>query len=211
MMKFYYATETCSMACHIVLEELGIPHTPIEVSFRKKINVKELEEHNPLGAVPTIVTEQGKILTQNVAVLEFLADLKPGGKLLADRGNWERNEVMSWVGFIASDLQRGFDPFFQAEEMTQSEPAQKEIVQYTAKKLREKLEYINHSLSGREYIVGKQFTIADAYLFTILGWTKWLDVRNSDYPHITAYMKRVFERPAVQSVLKKDDLLDYIQ
>jgi glutathione S-transferase len=211
MMKFYHSTGTCSMAAHIVIEELGIPHSPVEVSFRKDINVTELNRVNPLGAVPVLVTDDAKALTQNVAILEYLAELKPSGGLLAPAGSWERHETVSWLAFIASDLQKAFSPLFRLEQLTSSEAAQKEIETHTKANIRDVLEVIEQKLSGRDYAVGSNFTIADAYLFTIVGWTKWVEIDTHGFKNITRYMKRVYDRPAVRRVLEKEEALDYIQ
>lgn len=210
-MKFYFSTATCSTACHIAIEELGLDYTPIEVSWKRNENVAELNKLNPLGAVPVLVSEQGKILTQNIAILEYLANQKPSAHLIAEQGTWERSETISWMSFVASDLQKAFSPFFQSKNMTASEAAQKEILDFTTKKIQDLLKYIDQKLDGKEYIIAKQFTIADAYLFTILGWTKWVKISTIEYKNITSYMKRVFNRPAVQSVLKKEGLMDYLQ
>lgn len=210
-MKFYFSTATCSTACHIAMEELGPDFTPVEVSWKRELNVAELNKLNPLGAVPVLVSEHGKTLTQNTAILEYLADQKPSAHLLAEHGTWERNETMSWVAFVASDLQKAFSPFFQAKSISTSESVQKEIIDFTTNRIKVLLDYIEQKLAGKDYIMGKQFTIADAYLFTILGWTKWVKISTLEHKNITSYMKRVFDRPAVQSVLKKENLLDYLQ
>ncbi len=211
MMKFYFSTSTCSTACHIALEELSLEYTPIEVSWKRDLNVSELNKLNPLGAVPVLISAQGKTLTQNTAILEYLADQKPSAQLLAGNGTWERSETMSWVAFVASDLQKAFTPFFQVKDISQSETAQTEIKDFAAKKIKTFLDHIENNLAGKNYITGNQFTIADAYLFTIIGWTKWVKISTLEYKNITKYMKRVFDRPAVQSVLKKENMLDYLQ
>ena len=210
-MKLYFSTATCSTACHIAIEELGLDYTPIEVSWKKEMNVAELNKLNPLGAVPVLVTDQGNILTQNTAILEYLADQKTSLHLLGEHGTWQRNETMSWVAFVASDLQKAFTPFFHAKNITATESSQKEIIDFYSKKLKDLLSYIDEKLTGKEYIIGNQFTIADAYLFTILGWTKWLKISTIEYKNITNYMKRVFDRPAVQKVMNKEGLMDYLQ
>lgn len=211
MMKFYFSTATCSTACHIAIEELGLDYTPIEVSWKRNLNVAELNKLNPLGSVPVLVTDQGKTLTQNTAILEYLADQKPSAQLLEKQGTFERNETMSWVSFVASDLQKAFTPFFQAKNITVSESSQKEIIDFYTKKLHDLLNYIEDKLTNKDYIMGKHFTIADAYLFTILGWTKWVKISTKDHKNITNYMKRVYDRPAVQKVLNKEGLIDYLQ
>ena len=210
MLKFYHSTGTCSLAAHIVLEELGIPYAPIEVSFRKNLNVEDLEKINPLGAVPALVTDDGKILTQNVAVLEYLADQKPSAGLLAANGSFERRETTSWLSLVSADLQKSFSPLFRLEEMTTSENARKEIETYCKSQIRSVLAAIDTKLGDREYVVGKAFTVADAYLFTIFGWTKWVEIDTAEFKGLTRHAKRIYDRPAVRRALEKEDALDYI-
>jgi glutathione S-transferase len=210
MLKFYHSTGTCSLASHIVLEELALPHVPIEVSFSRNLNVTELDSINPLGAVPALVADDGKVLTQNVTVLEYLADLKPSGGLLAPAGSWERRETLSWVALVASDLQKAFSPLFRLDQFASDPAAQKEIQAFVHKQIRSVLGTIDRHLASRDYLVGSKFTIADAYLFTIAGWTKWVEIDTSDFSHLGRFMKRVFERPAVQRALKSEDALDYL-
>jgi glutathione S-transferase len=209
-MKFYHSTGTCSLASHIILEELEIPYTPVEVSFRNNLNVDELNRINPLGAVPAIETDDGKTLTQNVAVLEYLADLKPGRGLIGEPGSWERREAISWVALIAADLQKAYSPLFRLEQLTTNETSQKEIETFYKSHVLEVLTAIDVQLSGRDYAVGNQFSIADAYLFTIAGWAKWIEIDISKLKNIHRFMKLIYDRPAVQRALKSEDALDYI-
>lgn len=210
MLKFYHSTGTCSLASHIILEELEIPYTAVEVSFRNNLNVDDLTRINALGAVPALITEEGKPLTQNVAVLEYLADLLPAKALIGKTGTWERREAISWVALIAADLQKAFSPLFRLELLTASEASQKEIEKFYHAHIREILGTIDAKLSDRDYLVGNQFTIADAYLFTIVGWTKWVEIDTGEFKHLRRFMKRIYDRPAVQRVLEKEDALDYI-
>ena len=207
-MKFYYSSATCSTACHIALEESGLNYTPVEVSWERKLNVEELDRLNPLGAVPVLVSEQGKALTQNTAILEYIADLSPKSGLLPAPGTWERAETMSWVAFVAADLQKSFGPLFQAESMTESKTAQAEIEKFALGKIHDLLKHIDQNLAGKDFIVGNQFTIADAYLFVVTGWCKWVDISIDQYRNLSSYRGRIYERPAVQKVLKIEDLLD---
>jgi glutathione S-transferase len=211
MLKFFYSTATLSTPASIALEEAAIKVDAIEVSFKKNVNVAELDKANPLGRVPAIVNEQGKVLTQNVAVLEYIADLNPSSKLLAAPGSWERYETMAWLGFSVSDFNKGFEPLFRAEQMATSEQARAEIVKYGTENMTEYLRYIDQSLQGREFIVGNYFTIADIHLFVMLGWTTWAELDLSEFRNIRDYMKRVYNRPAVQKVLKAEDLLEFVQ
>ena len=205
-MKLYYSTGSCSMSCHIALEEAGLTYTGVEASWDRNENIQEIEKLNPLGVVPVFVNDQGKVLTQNAAILEYIADAKPDSRLLADKGTWERVETASWLSFVAADFHKAFGPLFMASQMATSPDAQNEIKVFTREKIKGYLEYLNTNLAGKDYLTGKTFTIADAYLFTVLGWCKWLEVPTSGFANVTSYMKRVLARPAVQKVVTIHDM-----
>ena len=204
-MKFYYSTGTCSTACHIALEEAQMAFTPIEVSFKRDLNVSELDMKNPLGAVPTLEIEPGKVLSQNAAILAYIAEKTPS---LSVQGSWERLEMIQWLAYLASDFQRAFTPLFASEMMTKNEEAQKEIEAYGKENMTKHLDFIEQSLNGKDYILGKSFSVVDCYLFTIASWCKWVDIEFSQHKNLSNYMSRIYQRPAVQKVLKIEDLLD---
>jgi glutathione S-transferase len=211
MLKFFYSTASGSTPCHIAIQESGIKYTPMEVSFKRNINVDELEKVNPLARVPALLSTEGKPLSQNGAIMEYIADLAPATRLLAPQGTWERAETMQWVIFAASDFQKAFLAYFSADQVTDSEPAQKGIQKSAIELIHEYLHYVDKSLAGKDFVMGNQFTIADCYIFTMLGWTTWLELDISEYRNLKPYMKRVYDRPAVQKVLKEEDLLDFVQ
>jgi glutathione S-transferase len=211
MLKFFYSTASGSTPSHIAIQESGIQYTPVEVSFKREVNVDELEKVNPLGRVPALLSAEGKSLSQNGAIMEYIADLAPESRLLAKHGTWERTETMQWVIFAASDFQKAFLTYFSADQVTDSEPAQKGIQKFAVELIREYLQYVDKSLEGKDFLMGKQFTIADCYIFALLGWTTWIELDTSEYRNIQAYMKRVYNRPAVQKVLKEEDLLDFVK
>ena len=209
-MKFYYSTGTCSTSCHIALEEAGLPFDPVEVSWKRKVNVEELEKVNPLGQVPALVTDSGTEITQNVAILEYIGDKKPESKLLPRPGTDERAQVSSWLSFAASDLQKAFFPILGAARMTSQESAHDDLKNFAVRNIEKYLAHLDRKLDGKEYITGQQFTVADAYLFTVIGWCKWAKIKLAPYPNVKAYMKRVSDRPAVKRVLEKEELGDYL-
>lgn len=209
MIKFFYSTQTCSTAVHLALEEAGLPFEGVEVSWRRKVNVEELEKVNPLGQVPALVID-GKSLIQSIAILETIGDLAKGKNLLAPAGSWERTETLAWLSFVGADFQKAFAPLFLASRWTQDIPAQTAIKNATLETLNKQLTYIDKALAGKEFLVGKTFTVADAYLFTIAGWCKWSEVKIAGYPNLVAYLKRIYQRPAVQKVLAKEEMMDFI-
>lgn len=207
MLTFFYSTGTCSTACHIALKEAGLPFRGIEVSWQRSLHLAELDAVNPLGQVPVLVHE-GKALTQTLAVLAYIAERAP--RLLPEKGSWEHSQAMSWLAFIAADFQKGFGPLLGAARWTESEAAQASIKNAALLNLGKYLAHIDHSLAGKDYILGTEFSVVDAYLFVVAGWCKWAGIKIGKYSHLSAYMKRVNARPAVQEVLAKEELFAYL-
>lgn len=207
MLTFFYSTQTCSTAVHIALEEAGIPFKGVEVSWKRMLNVEELAAVNPLGQVPVLVDE-GKTLIQSIAILEYIGELAPAKNLLPPAGTWERNQVLAWLSFVGADLQKAFPPLFLATRWTSDTNTQAEIRKTTLETINKHLAYADSALAGKDFVMGKQFTVADAYLFTIMAWCKWAEVKTGQYSNLTAYMKRVYNRPAVQRVLVREEMLD---
>lgn len=209
MTKLYYSAGACSMACAIAFEEIGFKHDALLIDWDKKDAVlDELLRLNPLGVAPVVVTDNGQTLTQNTAILEHFADLNPGSKLLAAQGTLERAQTLAWLSFAASDFHKSFVPLFGLKSITSSEEAQKDIRNWTVKMVEENLEHLDKNLAGKDFIMGKQFTIADTYLFVVSNWTKYVDIKLDPYKNLTAYLGRVYSRPAVQRTLKKAGLLN---
>jgi glutathione S-transferase len=207
-MKLYYSAGSCSMSCHIGLEESGLDYEAVKVDWGKADgHLQELESLNPLGVVPVLVTNDGKTLTQNAAILEVIADRKPESGLLPAVGTWERAETLAWLSFVASDLHKSYSPLFGLQSISSQETTQGEVREWAMKNVHQHLAHVDARLAGREYLMGSTFTIADAYLFTVLGWSKWVGVKMDDYRNLAAYIDRVYQRPAVQSVLRAEGLL----
>ncbi|MBC7692398.1 MAG: glutathione S-transferase family protein [Methylotenera sp.] len=209
MMKLYFSAGSCSASCHIAIEETGMSYQPMKVDFDKPdATLAEMERLNPLGAAPVMVSSDGRTLTQNIAILEHIADSNPASKLLAAPGTWERLETMSWTSFVASDLHKAFLPLFMGKSMASTEAAQGEIAEFAKKDIAKLLTYVDGKLANRDYLMGKIFTIADSYLFVVVGWCKWVGVTTEPYSNLNAFMTRTYQRPAVQKALKMQGLLN---
>jgi len=206
MVTFYYSTGTCSTAVHILLEEAKIPFRGVEVSWRRNLNVAELEKVSSLGQVPVLVDE-GRTLTQTHALLEYLGD-RHG--LMPKPGTWERALATRWMSFAAADLQKSYAPIFGPQRFTANESAQAELKANGIKNVEKQLAFVDANMGDAEYLTGSQFTAADAHLFTIAGWARLFGIQLSAYPRLYAFMKRVYARPAVQKVLTAENLLDYV-
>ncbi len=195
-MKLYFSPGACSLASHIVLRELGLPFDAVQVDLMKKTTKsgQDFWAINPKGYVPALELDDGSILTEGTAIMQYLADLKPAAKLAAANGTLERYRLQEWLGFINSELHKTFSPLFN--------PSSTEDVKDGAKKLiARRLGYVEKQLAGKEYLTGGAFTVADAYLFTVLGWSGYTGLDLSPFPTVQAYQARVAARPAVQAAL----------
>lgn len=208
MLKFYYATQSSSTAARIGLEEAGLPYEGIEVSWRRKVNLEEVKKVNPLGQIPVLMADFG-VLTQNIAILEYAADQVPEKGLLPKAGTPEGWQARAWLSYMAADFQKAFGPFAFADRFTKNETAQGEIREAAREAIAGHVAYVNQSLEGKAYLLGSRFSMVDAYAFVVLGWCKWAEINLASYKNILPYLHRIYERPAVQKVLKEEDLLDF--
>jgi glutathione S-transferase len=200
-MKLYYAPGACSLSPHIVSREAGIP---VEL---KKTNVKEKVvdgggdywQVNGKGYVPALELDNGQLLTEGPAIVQYLADQKPESGLAPKAGSIERYKVQEWLNFITSEIHKGFSPLFRPT-------TPEEYKKITKDNLANRFNWLDKQLAGKDYLMGKQFTVADAYLFTVLRWTTPTQIDLSKWPNLTAYLARVGARPKVQEALKAEGL-----
>lgn len=203
-MKLYYSGGTSSMSCVIAVEELGIKCELIEVSWSKNQNVAELEKINPLGTVPTLVMDDGRTLTQNTAVLEYLAEVvAKDSNFLPKVGTYERLNVLRWLAFVAADFHKAFTVSFRAEDMASEKAAQGQIEQFAKGNIQAYLKHLDASLDGQSFIAGSNFTVADCYLTVILGWCEWLEIGLGDFPNVAKYLSSATQRPGVKRALSR--------
>jgi glutathione S-transferase len=209
-MKLYYSAGSCSTSCHISLEESGLKYEAIEVDWDKTAdpNIALVTKLNPLGTLPVFITDEGKTLNQNIGIHTYIAEKAPDRKLLPAAGTPERAEAMTWLAFVSTDLHKGFGTFFALESMASDKKAQDEIRKFATENVNMYLSYLDSNLAGKDYLMGKTFTAADAYCFVVTNWSKWLGIPLDPYKNVQSYLGRVFERPAVQRVMKTEGLLD---
>ena len=154
---------------------------------------------NPKGQVPALLLDDGTLLTEGVAIMQFLADNVPDRQLLAPTGSIARYKTLEWLNYIATELHKGFTPLFRPDTPEEYKPTLRAL-------LEKKLQYVNASLKDDQWICGSRFTIADAYLFTVLRWARAVKLNMEGLDHITSYMTRMAERPAVSAALKAEGL-----
>jgi glutathione S-transferase len=201
-MKLYYSPGTCALAPHIVLREAGLPFTAVKVSTRSHQLDDGTDYYtiNPKGYVPLLELANGERLSEGPAIMQYIADQAPSKQLAPAAGSMARYRLMEWLNFITSEVHKGFSPLFNKAFPEEA----KAIVRA---KLGERLAWIDQQLEGRAYLMGEQFTAADAYLFTVAGWGQYVGVDIKPLPHLSAFMARVAARPAVQEAMKAEGLL----
>ena len=201
-MKLYYSPGACSMATHIVLNELGLPYEAVQVdtkTHKLAANGADYYAINPKGYVPAIELDDGSLLTEGVAILLYLGDRKPQASLLAAPGKMERYRTIEWLTFISSELHKSFSPLFNKDM-----PAS--VRKIFLDKLNARFVLLDKHLAGNEFLMGGQFTVADAYAYTILSWAAAVKADLSAYKNLRAYMQRVAARPAVRETAHEEKL-----
>lgn len=201
-MKLYYAPGACSLSPHIALKEAGIPFDLVKVDLK----AKKLEDGsdylalNPKGQIPAVGMDNGEVLTEGAVIVQMIADKVPGKKLVPAAGTTERYRAQEWLNFVSTELHKNFSPLFN--------PAIPDDVKAFFKdRIISKFTYINKALTGNDYLMGSQFTVADGYLFTILRWADGQKVDISGMENLVAYKARVAARPMVQEALKAEGLM----
>lgn len=200
-MKLYYSPGACSLAPHIALAEAGQSYTPVKVDLRKHTTEDGADFYaiNPKGYVPFIGLDDGTTLSEVAVILQYVADRKPG-TLAPAFGTFERYKLMEWLNFVATEVHKQFGPLWYPLTPEATKQAQKE-------KLASRFELISKTLATQPYLMGKDFSIADAYLFTVLRWSHHLKVDLTPFPALEQFLARVEARPAVQKVLGAEGLL----
>lgn len=201
-MKLYFSPGACSLSPHIVLREAGLNVELVRVSTKthQLADGSDFYAINSKGYVPVLEWDDGERLTEGPAIVQWIADQVPAAGLAPAAGTRERARLQEWLNFITSELHKGFSPLFN--------PAMPEEGKALARaQLSKRLAWVDGELAGKEYLLGSTFTVADAYLFTVAGWGKYVGVDIAPLATLSAYMGRVAARPAVQEALKAEGLL----
>lgn len=201
-MKLYYSSGACSLSPHIVLREARLPFELERVDLKTKRTETGADylEINPKGYVPTLALDGGGVLTEGPAIVQYLADLVPDSKLAPAAGTLERYRLMEWLNFITSELHKGFGTLFNAEASNDWKALVRGL-------LGRRLDFVAAQMADRPYLMGANFTVADAYLFTILGWSKWVAIDIDNWPALKSHSARIADRPAVRAALTAENLL----
>lgn len=201
-MKLYYSAGACSLAPHIVLEESGLKYEAISAPTKTKLlpDGSDYRKINPLGYVPYLALDDGSGIRECAVIVQYIADQVPDKKLAPALGTRQRYELMSWLNFIATEIHKSFSPLFQPTMPDAGKELSKE-------KLAARLKWVDGELAGKHYLMGNDFSVADAYLFTVTNWTKPMHIDLSPYPNVVAWRERMAARPAVQRAMKAEGLL----
>jgi glutathione S-transferase len=201
-MKLYYSPGACSLAPHIVFQELRLPYTAIKVDTITKTieGGGDYLKTNSKGYVPAVELDDGQVLTEAAVILQYLADRKPESGLAPAAGTTERYRFQEWLNFIATEIHKGFNPLWKPDS-TEDEK------QRARARLAARLDWLATQMQLRNFVAGQQFTVADAYLFTTLNWGQWTGVDLARWPVLKDYVTRIAARPQVREALKAEGLL----
>ena len=199
-MKLYFSPGACSLSPHIVLLEAGLAFTSERVDLREKRTASgaDFRAVNPKGYVPALELDDATVLTEGPAIVQYLADLAPAAGLLPAVGDIERYQAVSWLNYIATELHKNFSPLFNPA-------ASEDMTAHARKMLALRLAHVAQYLEGREFL-GSSFGVADAYLFTVLGWAGLVKLSLDAWPVLQAYHGRIGARPAVQQAMREEGL-----
>jgi glutathione S-transferase len=200
-MKLYYSPGACSLSPHIVIRELGLPVELVktDLAAKKTANGADFLGINPKGQVPTLELDDGQVLTEGPAIVQYLADRKPEAGLLPAAGSMERYRVQEWLNHITSELHKSYTPLFNRD-------APEDYKKIARANLAKRYRRIDEHLKGKAYLMGDRFSVADAYLFTVTNWAGHVAVDLAEFPNLQAFQKRVAARPGVQEALKAEGL-----
>lgn len=200
-MKLFYKAGACSLSPHIVLRESGLDFTLVKVDLaaKKTESGDDYFAINPKGQVPALQLDDGSLLTEGVAIVQYLADKVPDRQLLAPAGSMTRYHTLEWLNYIATELHKGFSPLFRPDTPD-------EYKQTVRAQLEKKLQYVNDELTDKQWLMGLRFSVADAYLFTVLRWGKAVKLNFDGLENIEQYLARMQARPAVAAAIAAEGL-----
>jgi len=201
-MKLYYSPGACSLSPHIALLEAGLPYDLVKVDLKaKKLeNGDDYLAINPKGQVPALGLDSGELLTEGPVIVQYIADQAAAKNLAPANGSNARRQLQEYLGFINGELHKNFSPLFQPV-------FDDEVKGFFRTRLMGKFKYLDGQLAGKDYLMGKDFSVADGYLFVMLKWADRMSIDLSEFKNLMAYKDRVAARPPVQEALTKEGLM----
>lgn len=201
-MKLFFAPGACSLSPHIALREAGLPadYERVDLRTKKTASGTDYLTINPKGQVPALQLDNGALLTEGPAVVQYIADQAPGARLAPAAGTLDRYRLMELLNFISTEIHKGFSPLFKPD----TPEAYKDIAKNN---LAVRFDTVGRLLDGKQYLMGDTFSVADGYLFTVLNWAPRVGIDLARWPAITDYHQRVAARPAVQEAMRAEGLI----
>jgi glutathione S-transferase len=202
VMKLFTRPGTCSLASDIALREAGVAFDLVKVSRHtgKTSDGVDFSQINSKGYVPALLLDNGELLTENAALLQYIGDLNPAAKLVPPIGTLERYRVNEWLAYLNSEIHKSYSPLFYPD-------APEAMKEYARENLTKRVGWLAEKLGARPYLMGEQFTVADAYLFVVLSWAAHVSFDLTRWPNLVAFQERVGARPHVQEALAAEGLL----
>jgi len=197
-MKLYYSPGACSLSPHIVAREAGIAVElqKVDLKAKKTESGEDYSRINPKGYVPALRLDDGTVLTEGPAIVQYLAEQKPASGLVPQAGSKERYQLIEWLAFLNSEVHKTWSALWKPN--VDRGPVDEQLAR--------RLDYVNGALKSRPFVMGERFSVADAYLFTLLNWAQWTKVDLSRWPALEQFVERVKARPKVQEALKAEGL-----
>ena len=202
-MKLYYSPGACSLSPHIVAREAGIPLEleKVDLGSKRTATGEDYLEVNPKGYVPALRLDDGSVLTEVSALVQYLADRAPGTGLIPPAGSMERYRVLEWIGYVSTEIHKGFGPLWNAKLAPEARAA-------AVAALAHRLDLLEKTLASRPFLAGDGFTVADAYLFAVASWAPWVKLDMAPWPKLREFVARVAARPKVQEALVAEGLAE---
>lgn len=208
-MKLYYSPAACSLSPHIVIKETGLDIELVKVDLRNHTfnHGEDFFTLSPAGAVPALSLPDGTVLTEGPAVIQYLADLKPESLLAPPNGTLLRYQLQQWLNFLSTEIHKGFIPVIYGDP-------EEHYIKRAKMKLMDRFRLINHRLGEQNFLLSDAYSVADCYLFALIGWAQagWLtsymdlDIHLDDLHHLAAWYRRVAARDAVKLAIKEEGL-----
>jgi glutathione S-transferase len=200
-MHLYFSPGACSLASHITAREAGIPIElkRVDTKTKKLVDGSDYYAVNSKGAVPALKLDDGQVLTEGVAIMQYLADRKPESGLAPAAGTLPRYRLQEWLNYIASEVHKSFSPLWNPANDAK-------VKEFALANLEKKLDWVNAQLAGRKYLTGDAFTVADAYLYTVINWAFFLNIGLDKWPALKEFHARVAARPKVREALEAEGL-----
>ncbi len=203
-MKLYYKPGACSLASHIILKEIrkGFEIESVDTDTQMTESGDDFSKINPKGYVPVLRTDEGQILTEGAAILQYLADQNPEADLAPEPGTMERARLQEHLDFISTELHKAFGPFFSSSASNEEKLNAKNIVE-------KNMNHFESILSdGRKYLLVDKFSTVDAYFFVVSGWTMPTGIGLDEWPNVAAFSTRISKRKYVKEAMRAEGLIN---